>query len=187
MIALLLGVPGVGKSSLAEAAKDIGINVVNYGDVFFELAKKLHNIEDRDKIREILDEESYLELHRIASKEVLQMDKPMLLDTHATIATPIGFMPGFPEFVLEELPISLIVIVEADPEEIRSRRDRDPRRRGIGVESDVELHQSLNRIVSMVYSVKKGCPVYIIKNREGKLEDAKAELREVLLRWKQQL
>ena len=143
MIAVVVGVPGVGKTTvIREALKWIKVREVNYGDVFLEVAKELYGIENRDEIRRKLTADQYRVLHEKASEKIKEMARePLILDTHALIALETGFMPGFPKFVLEKLPISLFVIIEADPEEIARRRARDPRNRGGGLEELVDLHQ----------------------------------------------
>ncbi len=185
MIAVVVGVPGVGKTTvIREALRWVKIREVNYGDVFLEVAKELYGIENRDEIRRRLTADQYRVLHEKASDRIKEMAKePLILDTHAMIALETGFMPGFPKFVLQKLPISLFVIIEADPEEIAGRRARDPRNRGGGLEGLVDLHQELNRMAVVNYAIEKGASVYIIKNREGKQEEAGKELAEVLKKW----
>ncbi|NPA86849.1 MAG: adenylate kinase [Candidatus Diapherotrites archaeon] len=185
MIAAVVGVPGSGKSTvIAEALKEISIPVVNYGDVFLEVARKKYGIEDRDELRRRLTAEEYKELHREAAKKVLEMARePIVLDTHALVVVKTGFMPGFPKFVLDMLPISLIVIIEASPEEVLARRKRDARRRGGGLEDNVSLHQELNRAAAVHYAIEKGASVYIIHNKEGEQARSGRELAEVLREW----
>ena len=185
MIAVVVGVPGVGKTTVVrEALKHVPLREVNYGDVFLSVARKLYGIEERDEIRKRLTASQYENLHREAAKVIKKMAKePIILDTHALVALKTGFMPGFPYFVLQDLPISLFVIVEADPEEIRKRRERDNRKRGGGPEDEISLHQELNRMAVITYAVLKGASVYIIKNEEGKQEEAGKELAEVLKLW----
>ncbi len=185
MIAVVVGVPGVGKTTVVrEALKRVEIREVNYGDVFLEVAGELYGITNRDEIREKLTADQYRILHKRASEKIAEMAKePLLLDTHALISLETGFMPGFPFFVLERLPISLFVIIEADPEEVEGRRRRDARERGMGLEHDVALHQLLNRMAVVTYAVLKGASVYIIHNKEGEAERAGEELAEVLRKW----
>ncbi len=186
MIAVVVGVPGVGKSTVVEEArKHVDIPVYNYGDFFVKAAKELYGIEDRDEIRKKLTADQYKALHERASDMVKEVARePIILDTHALIALETGYMPGFPKFVLEKLPISLFIVVEADPEEIRGRRERDRgRRRGSGPEADVETHQMLNRVAVVSYAIEKGSSVFIVKNEEGKAEEAGRKVAEVLKKW----
>ena len=185
MIAVVVGVPGVGKTTvIREALKHIHLKEINYGDVFLEVAKDLYGIKDRDELREKLTADQYRILHERASDRIKNLAKePIILDTHALIALETGFMPGFPKFVLEKLPISLFIIIEADPEEVASRRARDARQRGKGLEERVDLHQELNRVAVITYAIEKGASVYIIHNKEDEQEEAGKELAEVLKKW----
>jgi adenylate kinase len=186
MIAVVVGVPGVGKTTvIEEARKHVNVDVVNYGDLFFEAAKEVYGINERDEIRRKLTADQYRILHEKASDRLLELaKKPIVLDTHALIAVKTGFMPGFPKFVLQKLPISLFIIVEADPREIAERRTLDKgRKRGGDLESDIETHQLLNRAAVVNYAIEKGASVYIVKNKEGKVEEVGRKVAEVLREW----
>jgi len=152
--------------------------------VFLSIAREKYGIESRDEIRQKLTWEQYRDLHVEAARRIRDMAEKsiVVLDTHALVALPTGFMPGFPFFVLKELPVSAWVLIEASAEEIRSRRARDAgaRERGEGLEANIELHQSLNRMAAVAYAVIAGGTVYIIKNREGKADEAARELAEVI-------
>ncbi len=187
MIVVVMGVPGAGKTTvIRRAQKYVDFTYVNYGDIFLDVARERYGIESRDEIRKRLSWEEYKELHKEAAKRIVEMGKNELvvLDTHALVVLPTGFMPGFPRFVLEMLPVSAWVLVEASPEEIAGRRARDAgeRERGGGLEEEVALHQELNRVAAIVYATIAGGSVYIIMNREGMAEEAAKELAEVLKR-----
>lgn len=185
MIVAVMGVPGVGKTTVIKGARRyVDFTYVNHGDVFLEVARELLGIECRDDIRRTLLWDEYRELHREVARRIAGMGREglVVLDTHALVALPTGFMPGFPLFVLEALPVSVWVLVEAPPEEIARRRERDAgeRKRGGGLEEEIALHQELNRVAAVVYATIAGGSVYIIKNREGRAEEASKELAEVL-------
>ncbi|MBR9679454.1 MAG: AAA family ATPase, partial [Candidatus Altiarchaeota archaeon] len=46
---LMLGVPGVGKSSVVNGVVEQGYELVNYGTIMFELAKRDGLVETRDE------------------------------------------------------------------------------------------------------------------------------------------
>lgn len=185
MIVVVMGVPGAGKTTVIKGAqKYVSFTYVNYGDIFLEVARERYGIRSRDEIRRKLSWEEYKELHKEAAKRIAEMGKKglVVLDTHALVALPTGFMPGFPRFVLEILPVSAWVLVEASPEEIAGRRARDAeeRERGGGLEEEIALHQELNRVAAIVYATLAGGSVYIVRNKEGRAEEASKELAEVL-------
>ncbi len=188
MIVVVGGVPGSGKTSVIRRAREfVDFDYVNYGDLFFELAKKLYGIEHRDEMRRKLSIHDYRRLHRAVAERIREVDyqditRPVVVDTHFMIATPTGFYPGFPEYVIRHIPAVAWVLIEADPEEIRKRRERDAgvRQRGGGIEDDIWTHQDLNRSAATLYAYLTNGTVYIIHNREGKLDEAARELAEVI-------
>lgn len=188
MIVVVGGVPGSGKTSVIHRAKElVDFDYVNYGDLFFELAQKLYGIEHRDEMRRKLSIHEYRKLHRAVAARIREIDyqdimKPVVVDTHFMIATPVGFYPGFPEYVIRHIPAVAWVLIEADPEEIRARRQKDKgvRKRGGGIEDDVWIHQDLNRSAAVLYAYLTNGTVYIIHNRQGRLDEAARELAEVI-------
>ena len=185
MIVVVMGVPGSGKTTVIRGAQRYAeFTYVNYGDIFLRIARERFGIENRDEIRERLTWREYRELHEPAADELRRMAErgTVVVDTHALVALPTGFMPGFPLFVLQRLPVCAWVLVEADPAEIAGRRARDSgeRERGKGLEANIALHQEMNRVAAVVYSVIAGGSVYIVKNREGKADEASRELAEVI-------
>ena len=51
-IVIVTGVPGVGKSTVMNAAKDFGYNIVNFGTTMFEEAQK-EGVSNRDDLRKL--------------------------------------------------------------------------------------------------------------------------------------
>jgi len=109
-------------------------------------------------------------------------DEPVLLDTHATIRTPMGYLLGFPKEVIETIRPNFIVIIEATPSEILGRRLRDLKRdRDVETEEQIQRHQDLNRAAAISYAMHSDALIKIIENHEDKgLEEAVNELVQVL-------
>ena len=185
MLVALTGVPGVGKTSVtSEAMKraEVDFNLVNYGDYMFKCAKEQGLVDHRDEMRE-LNKEVQKEVQKEAAEQIHQLnnESPVILDTHCTIKTSTGYLPGLPKWVLERLDPDYVVIVEADPSEILVRRMKDRNRfRDIESEELVESHQDINRAIAMSYSAISGSIVKIIKNHDGALETAVDELKGIL-------
>lgn len=103
------------------------------------------------------------------------------MDTHCTINTPAGFLPGLPIWVLEELQPDLFVLVEAHPDEIIYRRlNDDTRERDLQKVKDIELHQQMNRATSMAYATLTGATVKIVSNHDNHLDSSVKKLVNVL-------
>lgn len=190
MIVVVGGVPGSGKTSVIRKAREYAdFDYVNYGDLFFELARQFYGVEHRDDMRRCLSIHDYRRLHRAVAERVREIDyrdleRPVVVDTHFMIATPTGFYPGFPEYVVRHIPAVAWVLVEADPRDVRVRRqkDADLRKRGGGIEEDIWTHQDLNRSAAVLYAYLTNGTVYIVHNRQGKLEEAARELAGVIER-----
>ncbi len=172
---IVTGVPGVGKSTVMDGvSKNTGMRIVNFGDVMFEMAKTM-GVKNRDEIRK-LPAEKQREIQKKAGEELGKMDN-VIIDTHMSIKTPSGYLPGLPEWVLREIRPSVLVLIEAHPDDIYSRRNRDNTRlRDMETADDIRVHQDLNRSFASACAVLSGATVVIVKNEEGKVDKAVEDL-----------
>ena len=170
MKVLMLGVPGVGKTSVVNGVAGHGFEVVNFGTVMFEVARDMGLVKDRDEMRTRIPTEKYKEIQKKAAERIAAMQGRCIIDTHASILKPEGYYPGLPFEVITALKPSAIIIIEADPAEVEARRQKDAgvRKR----EGDVAEHQLVNRYFASVYSVLTSAPLAFVQNRQGKLEEA---------------
>ena len=185
-VVMITGIPGVGKSTITRLAlkrTTIKFKLVNFGDLMFEEAVKQGLVEHRDEMRK-LDPVVQKELQLRAAQRIVEIAKeePVLLDTHATIRTPMGYLLGFPKEVIETIRPNFIVIIEATPSEILGRRLRDLKRdRDVETEEQIQRHQDLNRAAAISYAMHSDALIKIIENHEDKgLEEAVNELVQVL-------
>ena len=174
-VVVVTGVPGVGKSTVMNAAEEFGFKIVNFGSVMFEQASK-DDVGDRDAMRK-LPVSSQRKYQKMAGEAISKMGD-VVVDTHASILTPAGYMPGLPEWTVRALNPDIIVLVEAKPEEIEGRRNKDSSR--IRDSDDIELHQSVNREYAAVAAVMTGATVSIVENHDNQVEVAVKRFREIL-------
>ena len=177
---VVAGIPGAGKTTvLNEALKIKRMDVVNYGDIMFEMARQ-DGVEDRDKMRK-MPQEKQREWQIRAAEKIGKM-QDVIIDTHSTIKTPYGYLPGLPYHILQIIKPDRIILVEAEAEEILARRKKDEgiRQRDAEGKEEMEIHQMMNRIAAMSYAVLTGATVKIVKNRQGKLEEAAREIASAL-------
>lgn len=186
-VIILAGVPGAGKTSVAELAlKRMGdagkeYKIVNYGDVLFELLKKDGIVGHKDEIRAKVDQQTYVRYQKLAAEKIANMEGKIIVTTHMSLMTPSGFFPGLPTYVLEKLKPSRIIIVEAPPEHIRQRQEEDKSRiRGYDFERDIDMYQQFNRMYGVAYSAMSGARLKIIQNLQGKLLEAAKEFIKAL-------
>jgi len=193
MLVVMTGVPGVGKSTVVKTAfkqaEEKGIKIefemVNFGDMMLKSAEKDGLVKHRDEMRRLPIGAQH-DIQKKAAKEIRKMadQKNLILDTHAAIETPRGFIPGMPEWVLRELKPDVIVVLESRPEDINKFRKKDIgndfRRREVDNIEGIERHQSVNRSIAMAYSVFTGTPIKVIWKPEGTLPQAAETLLGVL-------
>lgn len=174
-VIVVTGVPGVGKSTVMAAAEEYGYRIVNFGTVMFEQAQR-EGVADRDAMRKLPVAEQQ-RLQKQAGEAIAAMGK-VVVDTHASILTPTGYMPGLPEWTLRAMSPDVIVLVEANPEEINGRRAKDALRQRDA--DDVGLHQTMNRAFTAADAVMTGATVAVVWNHDNRVDEAVAQFRRVL-------
>ncbi|HDS58925.1 MAG TPA: adenylate kinase [Thermoplasmatales archaeon] len=181
MVVILSGIPGAGKTTVMQKALEKKpLKFVTYGTVMFDLAREKMGVEDRDAMR-TLPVERQRQLQEMTADRVAEMGD-VVVDTHCTIKTPAGYLPGFPYDILKRLRPRLVILVEASPQEIAARRskDQDVRQRDPDTVEEMEEHQMMNRMAAMTYATLVGATVKIIHNREGRLEEAADQIVQAL-------
>lgn len=171
-VIVVTGIPGVGKTTvMKQAAEGIDIKFVTFGSVMIDIAKEMGLVKDRDEMRKLtLEQQKDLQI-RSAEKVASMGD--VILDTHCTVKTPKGYMPGLPEWVLKKLKPTAIVVVEADPDEIFNRRAKDStRNRDPDSEEEIAEHQQINRAAAMSYATLTGATVKIVFNHDDAIDEA---------------
>jgi adenylate kinase len=179
-VIVVTGIPGVGKTTvMKKAAEGMNIEFVTFGTIMEEIAKETGLVKDRDEMRKLtLDHQKNLQIK--SAEKVAKMGN-VILDTHCTIKTPKGYMPGLPEWVVKRINPTTIVVVEADPEEIYNRRVNDPsRKRDPDTKEQIAEHQQINRAAAMAYAALTGATVKIVFNHDNKLDDAVKQASPVL-------
>jgi len=171
-VVVVTGIPGVGKTTvMKKAAEGINIQFVTFGTVMADIAIEMNLVKNRDEMRGLTIEQQK-ELQIKTAETVAKIDN-VIVDTHCTIKTPKGYMPGLPEWVIKKLNPTAIVVVEADPEEIFKRRLKDVTRdRDPDSKEKIGEHQQINRAAAMTYATLTGATVKIIFNHDNAIEDA---------------
>ncbi len=182
-VVVVAGIPGSGSTTvLQHALKETDYVHVNYGDVMLEIAQEMKLVEDRDSIRK-LPPETQKEVQKKAAGTIRERAEVAntIVDTHCTIKTPSGFLPGLPKWVLEELQPDMFILLEADGDEILMRRVNDTTRtRDTERLQDINLHQEMNRATAMAYAVYTGATVKIIENHNDQLDKSVEEMKKTL-------
>lgn len=177
---IVTGIPGVGKTTVMEAAADrAGRKIVVYGSVMFEVASEQGLVAHRDDMRR-MEPAVQREVQKEAARRMAAMGD-IIVDTHCTIKTPKGYLPGLPAWVLDELKPETVVLVEATDAEIAGRRASDEtRKRDADSEDQIHEHQEINRRFAAAYSVQTGATVATVYNHNDGLDAAVEQLLTVI-------
>ncbi|MFY9637363.1 MAG: adenylate kinase [Methanobacterium sp.] len=182
-VVVIAGIPGSGSTTvLKKALEELDYLHVNYGDVMLEIAKKNGLVDNRDSLRK-LSPDIQKKVQENAAQSIREKSEQsnIIVDTHCTIKTPLGFLPGLPKWVLDQLKPDMFLLLEADGDEILKRRISDTTRtRDSERLKDILLHQEMNRAASMAYAVLTGATVKIIENHDNRLDEAVEEMVKTL-------
>jgi adenylate kinase len=179
-VIVVTGIPGVGKTTvMKKASEGMDIEFVTFGTVMIDIAKETGFVKNRDEMRKLtLDQQRDLQ---IQTAEKISNKDNVIVDTHCTIKTPKGYMPGLPEWVIKKLKPTSIVLVEAYPEEIYNRRRKDKtRNRDSDSKEKIAEHQQMNRAAAMAYAAITGATVKIVFNHDNAIDSAVKEAAPVL-------
>ncbi|NLX48546.1 MAG: adenylate kinase [Methanospirillum sp.] len=183
---IITGVPGVGKTTVITGAlarlEQEGVRYANisFGSFMFETALAEGLVKNRDEMR-LLSKDDQKTLQQRAAGAIAKTEGNVLVDTHASVKTPKGFLAGLPEWVLEALRPDLFVLIETDEDQILGRRLGDPSRvRDMDTYRALASHQSFNRAIAAAYAMKTGCTVAMVTNADHLLDRAVDDLAALL-------
>lgn len=184
--AIVVGIPGVGKTTLiARAAEMLNqkrkTTVVIFGSIMFEEAKKV-GLKNRDELRKLAVEDQR-RLQDLAAQRITEMnDDIVIVDTHLFVNTDEGYYPGLPMRLLSIMKPTNMVMVAADPREIAERRKSDQtRQRDIASAENIQKELDISRVMVASCSILTGAPFAIIMNNDGHIDEAAANIAKILL------
>lgn len=185
-ITIVVGIPGVGKTTVITKTKEIMIQsgykttVVVFGSVMLSEAKKI-GIGDRDQIRK-LSLSGQQNLQNLAADYICTVKEDLVIvDTHLFIRTSSGFFPGIPQNVIQKLKPKNLILITATPEEILARRAKD-QSRNRDIMSIEEIKRELGLSTSMIstISILSGSAFEIVDNHQGSSEDTASYIASIL-------
>jgi adenylate kinase len=92
--------------------------------------------------------------------------KDILIDTHTSVKTPIGFFPGTSEEPSHIIKPDVIILLEYSPKDIIARRKKDrSRSRDAESEEDIEEHQMSSRYYAFSAALHAQCAVKYVNLR----------------------
>ena len=185
---VVTGIPGVGKTTVLNELQDLArqnhanISVLNFGTIMNEILHELGKQMNRDEIRD-QDIETQRKVQELAANEIINRagQGTVVIDTHMFVKTPVGMWAGLPQSVLQKLSPRLLVLIEADPEQIAGRRrGGTDRKRETGVKNDIAFDLEWSRATAAASAISTGAPVKVIRNDQDSQKRAAQELFEVI-------
>src|SRR5689334_16244385 len=184
--AIIVGIPGVGKTTVITRAAEMlnqkrNTKVVIFGTVMFDEAKRM-GLKNRDEMRRMpVDEQR--QLQEMAAQRIAEMkDDIVLVDTHLFINTIEGYYPGLPVRLLNILKPTNMVMVAAEAQEVADRRKTDrSRQRDLISAENIQKELDISRMMVASCSILTGAPFAIIINSDGKIDQAAANIAKMLL------
>jgi adenylate kinase len=183
---IITGVPGVGKTTVVNEAlkklkaEGIEYQSINFGTFMYDVARAEGIVQDRDQMRS-LDKDVQKRLQQHAAQAIAKLSGNILIDTHASVKTPKGYLAGLPEWVLREIMPDTIVLVETDDDQILIRRLSDETRsRDKEGSRAIAEHQQFNRAIAASYAMLTGCTVRIVINADHLLDRGAEDMAAVL-------
>jgi len=178
-IATLVGVPGVGKTSLCKnAARDLGLRHVNYGKLMLEVAMSndlASNQEEMFKL-EIEVQQSIWKDAALKVKEMNTFSSKILLDLHGVDRSNIGYIVSLP---IEIISPDIIIVVESSYENIIMRRITDKfRDRSRDDMKRLFEHRDMLRMAMLSCSIIYDSYLIVLNNND--FETCLDELKDVL-------
>jgi len=155
------------------------VQIVNYGDVMLEIAKRKFGIQHRDEMRKKIPVDEYRKIQEEAAEYIASLSGDVIIDTHASIKIMGGYYPGLPDRVISRLKPDVILLIEYDPKVIIERRRKDPDRfRDIEAEEEIDMQQMANRYFAFAAANAGESTVHILSFR-GKPESRPFEHAEM--------
>ena len=185
---IVAGIPGVGKTTVLQELeavareKNVPLKIINFGNVMNELFKKRGKAIHRDHMRreEIsLQARVQQQAARVISKT--PGNSALVVDTHMFVKTTEGIWPGTPRKVLEALDPEIIILIEAEPEEVARRRAADSTRyRDTGSVEEAKSDLQWSRYMASANAVLAGVPIQIVHNRDGQQRQTATDILDII-------
>ena len=190
MVAVVFGIPGVGKSTIVNRVKDnLGLVYIHPGNIMYEIASEKGIVENVDQMRKLklsVQQQLQEEMAGVVAEKInSQKENSFIIDTHAIVKTPQGFFPGLRNAFFEVVRPDIYLVVESKPEMILQRRtaDKDRVRQDDHSLDEILLHIDLTRDFASAYSIYSQANFAVIENKEGDIDYAVNEMSGIISRF----
>jgi adenylate kinase len=170
--AVILGIPGVGKTTIISEVegifeeKGLKAETVVFGSLMFNEAKK-KGLKGRDEMRN-LPIKDQRNLQEDAAKKIAEMrERITIIDTHLFVRTSDWYYPGIPMNVINIIRPTHLLLVIADPQEILMRRQTDTtRRRDLSTKAEIQSEVDVSKTMIVSSANITGSPFTILENQK---------------------
>jgi adenylate kinase len=170
--AVILGIPGVGKTTIISEVENIlqkrGVEAetVVFGSLMFEEAKK-SGIKTRDDMRK-LPIEDQRNLQNGAAKRIAEIRKRIvIIDTHLFVRACEWYYPGIPANVTNIIRPTHLILIIANPQEILMRRQSDTaRHRDSSTEAEIQQEVEVSKTMIISSANMTSSPFTILENQK---------------------
>jgi adenylate kinase len=177
---VVTGVQAVGKSSLC--AHFAGLPHTAVKEMGQEMAREgadrgiLAGYEDLPA----LEYSARVELQKVVASRIREdRTRLVLVAAHLFVSGPEGYVPGFPEAVIDALDLSGIILLTAPPRQIVDRRTTQ--RPGVPAEAWlIQRELDIVQASAVHTSMRLGIPVAILDNPDGALDQTIAKTRAII-------
>ncbi len=180
---LVFGTPGAGKSALMKGVKSA--KTISIGTEMLNAYSKKSGLKDRDLLRKsgLTSYSETVQIRVRALKKIVAAKQTIALDTHASVKSGDGYIPGlsFKDFEVLKGKVKAIIYVDANTNEILRRRQADTtRKREPDSAEELNKHRSINLMFSTLYSLYLEAPIYIVENNDRQLASAQKHVEDII-------
>lgn len=188
MVAVIFGIQGVGKSSIAKGvvAERKDFTRIHWGEYSLAAAKEDGLANDIDEVR-MLPVRDQKKLQLRVSRNIANLfdedrTKNYLIETHAALKTRQGYIPGFTPEILAMLKPELFIIIESDAKDIYHRRVTDETRKRDHDKTiaDIQLNLDSTKWFATNFTIFSNASLMVVKNVEDNLDSAVNEVIKAL-------
>ncbi|MEM0106807.1 MAG: AAA family ATPase [Candidatus Micrarchaeaceae archaeon] len=182
-VALLVGISGAGKSTLIKSMPaSQSYMIVNLGTLMFKIAEEEGLVSTRDQLKKLTCEES-TRLRNLAIQEIKNSKDNLLIDTHISIenAELSSITVGIPFDLVNEIKPSGLIYIDAPSTDILERRVADTTRaRENQTAYALDTQRTIDLSILSYYMAYLNIPLYIIINKQGRLQEATMNLEKAI-------
>ena len=182
----LLGVPGVGKSTIGKlAVVNTDYQFIDSADIILAEARKLGlSLTSHDEIP-LIPEKNLIDILHLTRKRIeeISSNNKLLLDGYLNIRIGrLGYWLLTPDVLRSRKTIGIIIVIASPSQIIKWRKkNANSRKRSIRPFFEISIEQSLIIDIAVRVSMDLGIPLKVVYNREGALDKAVKEVKEFII------